>query len=128
MRTQDNSQANGNDIIIAGIHMDLTDALKAMVQEKVEKLFRHEDRIIRVKVDLEREHGHDSKDNEYVVKGHIMINGPDMNVAVRDKDCHKAIDLMVGKLDRMLRRRHRLKKVKRKNPHDVDIPASLPKV
>jgi len=128
MRTQDNTQANGNDIIIAGIHMDLTDALKAMVQEKVEKLFRHEDRIIRVKVDLEREHGHDSKDNEYVVKGHIMINGPDMNVAVRDKDCHKAIDLMVGKLDRMLRRRSRLKKVKRKNPRDVDIPASLPKV
>ena len=46
-------QANNHDLIITGIHMDLTESLKQGVTEKVEKLFRHEERIIRVKVELE---------------------------------------------------------------------------
>jgi putative sigma-54 modulation protein len=35
---------------------------------------------------------------------------------------------MVNKLDRMLRRKHRLNKVKRKDTHNVEIPADIPKV
>ena len=46
-------QANNHDLIITGIHMDLTDSLKQNVTEKAERLFRHEDRIIRIKVELE---------------------------------------------------------------------------
>ena len=40
----------------------------------------------------------------------------------------QSIDELSNKLDRMLRRRSRLRKVKRNHPHDVDIPAELPKV
>jgi len=121
-------QANNHDLIISGIHMDLTESLKQMVTEKFEKLFRHEERIIRIKVELECDHGKGLERHEFVAKGHIAINGPVMNVSVRDEDCHKAVDLLVGKLDRMLRRRSRLKRVKRKATHEVDIPANLPKV
>jgi len=121
-------QANNHDLIISGIHMDLTESLKHMVTEKFEKLFRHEERIIRIKVELECEHGKGAERHEFVAKGHIAINGPVLNVSVRDEDCHKAVDLLVDKLDRMLRRRSRLRLVKRKDTHEVDIPASLPKV
>ena len=120
--------ANAHDLIITGIHMDLTESLKQSVTEKVERLFRHEDRIIRVKVELECDHTKSGKEHEFIAKGHIEINGPTMNVSVRDEDCHKAIDLLVDKLDRMLRRRSRLRRVKRKDTHEVDIPANLPKV
>lgn len=119
---------NSHDLIITGIHMDLTESLKQTVTEKVERLFRHEERIIRVKVELECDHGKGGREHEFTAKGHISINGPSMNVAVKDPDCHKAVDLLVDKLDRMLRRRSRLKIVKRKDTHDVEIPASLPKV
>ena len=121
-------QANNHDLIISGIHMDLTESLKQMVTEKFEKLFRHEERIIRIKVELECEHGKGLEKHQFVAKGHISINGPVLNVSVRDEDCHRAVDLLVDKLDRMLRRRSRLRLVKRKDKHDVDIPASLPKV
>ncbi len=121
-------QANNHDLIITGIHMDLTESLKQAVTDKVERLFRHEDRIIRVNVELECDHTKSGKEHEFIAKGHIEINGPTLNVSVRDEDCHKAIDLLVDKLDRMLRRRSRLRRVKRKDTHEVDIPASIPKV
>lgn len=119
---------NSHDLIITGIHMDLTEAIKQGVRDKVERLFRHEERIIRVKVELECVYGKGGSEHEFIAKGHIEINGPSMNVSVADADCYRAIDQLVDKLDRMLRRRSRLKRVKRKDTHDVDIPASLPKV
>lgn len=119
---------NNHDLIITGIHMDLTESIKQTVTEKVERLFRHEDRIIRVKVDLECVYGKGGSEHEFIAKGHIEINGPSMNVSVSDSDCYKAVDQLVDKLDRMLRRRSRLQRVKRKDTHEVDIPASLPKV
>lgn len=122
------TETNTHDLIITGIHMDLTESLKQLVREKVEKLFRHEERIIRVKVELEYEAGKGGSEHLFIAKGHVVMNGPLLNVSVDDRDCHKAIDLLVGKLDRMLRRKSRLKKVKRKDTHAVDIPADLPKV
>ncbi len=121
-------QANNHDLIITGIHMDLTESLKQSVADKVARLFRHEERIIRIKVELEADRTKNGKEHGFTAKGHIESYGPTMNVSVSDLDCHKAIDLLVDKLDRMLRRRSRLKLVKRKDTHEVDIPASLPKV
>jgi putative sigma-54 modulation protein len=46
---------------------------------------------------------------------------------VASDDCHKAVDLLVDKLDRMLRRRARMFKVKRKHPHAVELGVLLPK-
>ena len=48
-------------------------------------------------------------------------------VSVATEDLYKSIDLMVQKLDRMLRRRSRLQRVKRKDTHLIDLPASIPK-
>lgn len=114
-------------IILSGNHINLTDDIKAMVEEKVERLLRHEGQIIRIHVELEHD-VHRSKAGEYVAKGHIEINGPPMIVSVASDDIGKSIDEMVDKLDRKIRRRSRLTRVKRKAVHDVEIPAHLPKV
>ncbi|MDP0500904.1 MAG: ribosome-associated translation inhibitor RaiA [Verrucomicrobiota bacterium JB022] len=116
-----------NDVIISGNHLELTDALKTMVQEKVAKLFEHESNIIRIRVEL----GHTPdgrKEKEYSAKGLIEIRGNDMIVNEHSHDLYKSIDGMTQKLDRLLRRRHRLARVKRKQTHAVEIPAGLPKV
>lgn len=115
------------DIIISGTKVDLTDGLKNMVEEKLERLFRHEEQIIRIKVELEYD-VRKSRQGEYIAKGHIEINGPPMIVSVNSDDLSKSIDEMVDKLDRKIRRRSRLNRVKRKSIHGVDIPAELPKV
>lgn len=118
---------NPHDVIISGVHLDLTEALKAATYDKVAKLFRHENHIIRLRVELEYDRTA-GPELQFIAKGHLAIYGPDLNVAVSSDDLYKSIELMVSKLDRMLRRRSRLRKVKRKQPHEVDIPAELPKV
>lgn len=117
---------NNNDIIISGNHLDLTDALKQAVYDKMDKLFRHESHIIRLRVELEYNQNI-SHQKEFIAKGHIEINGPTIVVSVESEDLYKSIDLLSTKLDRQLRRRSRLRKVKRKDTHDVEIPASIPK-
>jgi len=51
-----------------------------------------------------------------------------MIVSEASDDIYKSIDLAVTKLDHMLHRRSRLKKVKRKHPHEIDIPAEILKI
>jgi putative sigma-54 modulation protein len=116
-----------HDVIISGINMELTDSIKNVVYEKAEKLFEHDDHIIRMRVELAYDSHQASHQKEFIAKGHLEVRGNDHFVSVDTDDLYKSIDLMVQKLDRMLRRRSRLKKVKRKDTHFVDIPADIPK-
>ena len=118
---------NNSEIIISGQNLELTQALKDSVTNKMQKLFVHDDRIIRLRIELaykpnKRHH------NEFSAKGHIEISGPDMVVSVESDDMYKSIDELIVKLARKIRRRHRLERIKRNKLHDVDIPAALPKI
>jgi putative sigma-54 modulation protein len=125
IRRNMNSQ-NNNDIIVSGIHLELTPSLKTFVREKAERLFRHEERIIRMRVELECDRN-PAVGVQFTAKGHITIQGPDMNASVQADECHKAISMLVDKLDRMLQRRHQLHRVKRNHPHAVELNAEIPK-
>jgi putative sigma-54 modulation protein len=120
-----NSQ-NTHELIVSGIHLELTPSLKTFVREKAERLFRHEERIIRVRVELECDRA-GAVGVQFKAKGHIQIHGPDMNAAVQADECHKAVSMLIDKLDRMLQRRHQLHRVKRNHPHAVELEASIPK-
>ncbi|MDB2506631.1 ribosome-associated translation inhibitor RaiA [Opitutales bacterium] len=115
------------DIIISGLNMDLTDAIKNVVHAKAEKLFEHEDKIVRMRVELEFDPHQSTHKNEFIAKGQLEVRGNDHIAHAETNDLYKSIDEMVNKLDRMLRRRSRLKKVKRKDTHIIDIPAEIPK-
>jgi putative sigma-54 modulation protein len=109
-----------HEVIVSGIHLELTPSLKTYVQEKTERLFRHEERIVRLRVELECDQGQTGQ-RRFIAKGHMQIYGPEMNAAVTADECHKAVALLVDKLDRMLRRRARLHKVKRHQLHAIDL-------
>jgi len=119
------NRQNSPELIVSGIHLELTPSLKYFVREKADRLFRHEERIVRIRVELE----YDPKEDvgtRFKAKGHITIRGPDMDAAVEADECHKAISLLVDKLNRMLRRRARYFKVRRKYTHPVEFGAVLP--
>ena len=120
-----NSQ-NQHELIVSGIHLELTPSLKTFVQEKVERLFRHEERIVRIRVELQCDRTA-KVGQQFIAKGHISIHGPDMNAVVEGDECHQAISTLVDKLDRMLRRRHRLHLAKRHHPHAVELDSAIPK-
>ena len=116
-----------HDVIISGSNMELTHSIKNMVYEKVEKLYEHEDRIIRMRVELEYDPHQSTHQKEFIAKGQLVVRGNDHFASAATDDLYKSIDELVSKLDRMLRRRSRLKKVKRKDVHLVDIPSYIPK-
>jgi putative sigma-54 modulation protein len=123
------NRQNNHELIVSGIHLDLTPSLKTYVREKAERLFRHEDHIIRIRVELECD-PKEAVASRFKAKGHIAINGPDLNASVSADECHKAVSLLVDKLDRMLEKRHYLKKSKRNHPHaiefsDVELPKAV---
>lgn len=120
------TQENPN-IIITGVHLTLTDALKLLVTDKAQKLFRHQDhRIVRFRMELILETKKHAKEL-FTAKGIIEINGPDMVVSETTDDLYKSIDLTIDRLDRMLRQRADEERAKRKHPHPIDLPNDIPK-
>lgn len=116
------NRQNNHELIVSGIHLELTPSLKTFVREKAERLFRHEERIVRIRVELECDRNA-AVDNRFKAKGHIEIQGPDMNAEVHSDECHKAISLLIDKLDRMLGKRHELYKARR---HKIDTTSEHP--
>lgn len=114
-------------LILSGIHLDLTDALKQFVHDKVAKLLRHEPRIDRVRVEIEH-HATKSHHGQFTAKGRIEIAGPDLNASASADDCHAAVDKLVAELDRGLRKRSAERLSKRTQLHATDLDADLPKV
>lgn len=101
----------GAKILLRGIHLTLTDALRDNLRGKAERLLRHEPRIDRIRIDLE----HDATRGRavFVAKGHVEIGGPDILATVAHEDAYKAASLLVDKLDRLIVRRTELFKARR---------------
>jgi len=99
-------------VVITGVHLDLTESIKCYVNGKAERLFRHDPKILRVHFELIHGRARD-RSSEYAAQARIEVPGPDIVVRVSSDDLYKSVDLLMDKLDRSLRRRHRLVKVKR---------------
>ena len=105
-------------LILRGIHLDLTDSTRVSIETKAERLFRHEPRILRLRIDVERSHGGGAW--LFTARGHIEIGGPDLQASVTTENAYKSVNLLIDKLDRMLRRRTTILSRRR---HEDDIRA-----
>lgn len=112
-------------LILRGIHIGLTDAMKAALETKAQRLFRHEPRILRLRIDVDR----DLRDGRrvFTAKGRIEIAGPDLTAAVTTEDAYTSINLLIDKLDRMLRKRMSAV-LGRRTADDIRAHAELPAV
>lgn len=124
-----NQNNKSHDIIVTGIHLDLTSSLKDYVQEKVGCLFRHETHIVRIRVELECDRRHDHA-HKFVAKAQVEVRGPNINCVAESEEMHKSVDLLVDKIDHVLHKRHGQYKGKRNHPHaieftDVELPKAI---
>lgn len=116
----------GAKLILRGIHLELTDAMKAIIHEKAARLLRHEPRIDRIRIDVELDKTKTSRAH-FIAKAHVEISGPDINASVDSDDAYKSVDLLMDKVDGLLRKRHSELKEKRHHPHAVELGVDLPK-
>jgi len=77
--------------------------MKFALENKAQRLFRLEPRIVRVRVDVVC--GMRGPLRVFTAKGQIKIAGPDLCAAVTHQDAYTAINLLIGRLARMLRKR-----------------------
>lgn len=90
-------------LLLRGTHLDLNDAAKALIETKAERLFRHEPRILRLRIDLERDVR--GRNRGFTAKGQVELAGPDLTASVVADTGPAAIALLIDTLDRMLRKR-----------------------
>ena len=84
-------------ITILGHHLEVTDALRSYVSEKVERISGHYDKINKVNITLSVE-----KYNKKA-EATLHVAGNDMHADSINKDMYAAIDEMTDKLDRQIR-------------------------
>ncbi len=84
-------------INITGHHLDVTDALRDYVTEKVERISGHYDKINKVNVTLSVER-HNQK-----AEATLHVTGSDIHADAIHEDMYAAIDEMTDKLDRQVR-------------------------
>lgn len=90
-------------LILKGVHLWLTTAMKHAITQKAERLFRHEPRILRIRIDVACDRSRSGR--WFTAKGRLEMAGPDLTASVTCDDGYTSINLLIGKLDRMLRRR-----------------------
>ena len=81
---------------ISGHHVDVTDALKSYVSEKLSKLERHFDQITNVHVVLSVEK------LTQRAEATMHVSGAELFADADSEDMYAAIDMLTDKLDRQL--------------------------
>lgn len=81
---------------ITGLHLDVTDAIRARIEEKLQRISRHSDNILSVTVTLSVEKV------KHKAAAQVHVAGKDIHVEATEEDMYAAIDTLSDKLDRAL--------------------------
>jgi len=85
-------------INIIGHSFEVTDAIKTMTENKLQRLENHCDKIISIDVHYALEK------LKQTVKGTVHVKGNQFHADASSEDLYQAIDSLVDKLDRQLKR------------------------
>jgi len=95
---------------LSGHHVTITPAIRGHVQSKLERITRHFDHVIDVKVILSVEKLRQK------AEATVHVSGKEIFVENEDENLYVAIDLMASKLDRSILK---YKDKVRAHPHDT---------
>ena len=88
-------------LTISGHHLDVTPALRNYVMEKLQRVLRHFDQVIDVKV-LLSVHNESEKDKRQRAECTIRVKGNDLFAESAHEDLYAAVDELMDKLDRQV--------------------------
>ena len=103
---------------LTGHHVDITDALRAYVDEKIARLERHFDHVTNVHVILSVEK------LEKKAEATVHVAGADVFADAVHQDMYAAIDALVDKLDRQVLKHKEKIKSHRGNGHRESVEAA----
>jgi putative sigma-54 modulation protein len=83
---------------ISGHHVELSDAVQAYVRTKMQRIERHFDHVVDVHVVLGAER------QLHTVEATVHVSGNNLHAQSQHEDMYAAIDLLIDKLDRQVRK------------------------
>ena len=88
-------------LTISGHHLEVTPALRSYVTGKLDRITRHFDQVVDVKVLLSIEN-QTEKERRQKAECNIHVKGSDMFAESAHEDMYAAVDALVDKLDRQV--------------------------
>ena len=103
-------------LTISGHHLEVTPALRSYVAGKLDRITRHFDQVVDVKVLLSIEN-QTEKERRQKAECNIHVKGSDMFAESAHEDLYAAVDELVDKLDRqVVRHKDRLQNHHHESP------------
>lgn len=103
-------------LTLTGHHVDVTPALRGYVEKKMDRVLRHFEQVIDVHCVLTVEK------LEHKAEATLGVSGAVIHADAKDGDMYAAIDLLIDKLDRRLRKH----KEKLTDHHAADVARGRP--
>lgn len=88
-------------LTISGRHLELTPAIRAYVQNKLERITRHFDNVVDISIILSVDRITE-KEKRQKAEINLRLRGKDVHVESIAQDLYAAIDLLMDKLDRQV--------------------------
>ena len=92
------------DIVLNSRHCELTDSFRAHVEEKLARLEKHDHRVIRVEVEVEKERNPRQSDRAVRVELTAFSKGPVMRAEAAAEDKLAALDQALDRMAAQMRR------------------------
>jgi len=117
------------DVVVTGRHCEISDNFRSHVQEKLSRLEKHDHRIMRVQVEVEKERNPRQADRAVRLELTAFSRGPVIRAEAAAEDKMGALDLALDKLAAQMRRaadRRRVHRVRRERVTDLlDDPTAV---
>lgn len=91
--------------IVTGVHIEITDAIRNYVQEKVqplERLVAHNDTSAKLSIELSKTSNHHVNGQVFQAEALLHIRGKEVALRTTQEDLYKAIDVLKDMLTREL--------------------------
>lgn len=113
------------EIVVKSRHMDVSDRFRSLAQEKLARLEKHDHRIMRVEVEVDKERNPRLQDRAVRVELTAFSKGPVVRAEAAAEDKMAALDLAVDKMAAQMRRAADRRRVHRGNHRPVSVGEAL---
>jgi ribosomal subunit interface protein len=113
------------DVVVNARHCEVSDRFRSHVEEKLARLEKHDHRIIRVQVEVEKERNPRQHDRAVRVELTALSKGPVIRAEAAAEDKMGALDLALDKMQAQMRRAADRRRVHRGRRAPVSVGQAL---
>lgn len=114
------------DVVVKGHHVTVTEGFRSYVGEKIARLEKLDQRVIRVEVKVSADNSRSGPDGACRVEVTVLSKGPTLRAEAVAEDKQPAFDLALDRLMAQLRKASDRKKVHRGNRTPASVRGAVP--